>query len=200
MNKEEYEKVKNYTYDEYCDYLKQKYGEAKQNYFTKSFAKNPKITRTNEGLLCHHICENRAIKLSTPKYAIQNPFEYQLAKNLCYCDYLEHLYLHILICENQSKDKNLFEEVGIGGVINYLVPELNDVYSGWISNQSWRLNCHNKIKNNKDVYLELIKRFKKHCKENIFYTDNCLYTSFNEEFGLWTKDKNRQIFNEISQL
>ena len=37
MNIQEYENVKNYNYREYCDYLKKKYGEAKYDYFTKSF-------------------------------------------------------------------------------------------------------------------------------------------------------------------
>ena len=35
----EYVKVKNYTYTEYCDYLKEKYGLAKKSYFTENFKK-----------------------------------------------------------------------------------------------------------------------------------------------------------------
>lgn len=196
MKIKEYNEIKNLNYKEYCDYLKQKYGKATKDYFNKSFVKN-KVTRTSEGLICHHICEDRAIMLSNPEYAKMNPFEYQLAENLCYCDYLEHLLLHILICENPSKDKNLFEAVGIGGVINFIVPELNDFYSGWKTNQPWRLNCHNIIKNDKDVYIALIKRFKENCSEYPFYTEDCLYSSFNESFGLWSKDKNKKLFEEI---
>lgn len=200
MNIQEYKNIKNYNYKEYCDYLKKKYGEAKYDYFTRSFNKNPKVTRTNEGLLCHHIYEDKAIMLSNPEFAKKNPFEYQLAKNLCYCDYLEHLLLHILICENPSSDKNLFEVVGIGGVINFLVPELNDFYSGWITTQGWRSKCHNKIKDDKDVYLELLKRFKINCKDNPLYREDCLYTSFNESFGLWSKSKNTSLFEEIKNI
>lgn len=199
MNIQEYEIIKNYNYKEYCDYLKKKYGEAKYDYFTRSFVKNNKVTRTKEGLICHHICEDTAIQLSTPEFAKKNPFEYQLAENLCYCDYLEHLFLHILICENPSPNKNMFEVVGIGGIIDFIVPELNDVYSGWITKQNWRLYCHNKIKNDKDVYLILLKRFKDNCNKNVLYKDGCLYTSFNEKFGLRKKENNKGIFEEISK-
>ena len=158
------------------------------------------MTRTKEGLICHHICEDIAIMLSEPTHAKTNPFEYQLAKNLCYCDYLEHLFLHILICENPNKDKNLLEAVGIGGVINFIVPELNDLYSGWVTSQGWRKNCHYKVINDIDVYFELLKRFKKNCKNYPFYSNDCLNTSFNEKFGLWSKDKNKKLFESISKL
>lgn len=200
MNKKEYEEIKDLNYREYCDYLKKKYGPAKYNYFSESWCKNPKTTRTKEGLICHHICEDKAIMLSEVHCAQVNPFEYQKAENLCYCDYLEHLLLHILICEYPAEDKNELEAVGVGGVINYIVPELNDYYSGWRSNQTWRISCHDKIKDDKEVYLILLKRFKNKCSNYPFYTPDCLYTSFNEMWGLWSKDKNKQLFEEIATL
>lgn len=201
MNLAEYEKVQGLTYLEYCDYLQRKYGVGLCDYFTKSWSKNAKISRTKEGLVAHHKYEDHGIMLSNIEYAKQNPYEWQLAKNIVYCDYLEHLLLHILICEYPSADQNEEEFVGIGGVVNYLVPELNDVYGGWITGQSWRKTCHNAIINDKDVYLELIKRFKKFCNNTfIDFDDKYLFTSFNEQFGLWSKDKNKEIFKEISQL
>lgn len=138
--------------------------------------------------------------LSSKEFAIRNPFEWQLAKNIVYCDYLEHLLLHILICEKPAKDRNMFEAVGIGGVINFIVPELNDFYSGWITEQQWRKICHEKIKNDKDVYFVLLKRFKKNCKNYPFFDKDCLYTSYNEKFGLWSKKKNQKIFDDIRKL
>ena len=65
--------------------------------------------------------------LGDVNFAQKNPYEWQLPENIVYCDYLEHLFLHILICENPSEDHNLFEAVGFGGVINFIVPELNDL-------------------------------------------------------------------------
>ena len=64
---------------------------------TKSWNKNPKCSRTKEGLYVHHKFEDHAIRLSKKDFAINHPFEWQLAKNLIYCDFLEHLLLHILI-------------------------------------------------------------------------------------------------------
>ena len=200
MNMDEYNKVKNMTYIEYCDYLQAKYGIGKADYFTKSWNKNPKVTRTKEGLIAHHKYEDHAIMLGEPIYAKRNPFEWQLAQNIVYCDYLEHLFCHILICEYPSEEHNILEAVGIGGVINFIVPELNDLYSGWVTGQAWRLTCHQKVINDMDVYLELLKRFKHNCSDYPFYKENCLYTSYNEQYGLWSKEKNKKLFKIIEKL
>ncbi len=200
MKLAEYDSVKNLNYLEYCDYLQKKYGIGLSDYMTKSWNKNTKVSRTKDGLLAHHKYEDHAIMLSSKEFAMQNPYEWQLAKNIVYCDFLEHLFLHILICENPAEDQNEFEAVGIGGVINYIVPELNDLYSGWETGQAWRKNCHNLVIKDKDVYLTLLKRFKTSCKNYQHYTDDCLYTSFNEQYGLWSKEKNQKLFEEIALL
>lgn len=200
MNIQEYEKIKNLNYLQYCDYLQEKYGKSQYDFMTKSYNKNPKVTRTKEGLLAHHKYEDHAIMLSTKEYAMKNPFEWQKAENIIYCNYLEHLYLHILICENPAPDQNKLEAVGIGGVINFIVPELNDVYSGFKTNQAWRIPCYEAIIENKNTYLELLKRFKTTCNNYPFYTKDCLYTSYNEEFGLWDIKKNKKLFEEIEKL
>lgn len=200
MNMQEYIKVKDFTYLQYCDYLQGKYGIGKSDYMTKSWNKNHKVTRTKEGLMVHHKYEDHAIMLSTKEYAMKNPFEWQLAKNMVYCDFLEHLFLHILICEYPSPERNEREAVGIGGVINFIVPELNDVYSGWQTNQEWRIICHSKIINDKDVYLELLKRFKTNCSDYPFYTNDCLLRSANQQFGLWSDEKNKKLYKEIKKL
>ena len=54
MKFEEYEKIKDFTYLEYCDYLQNKYGIGIDDFMTKSWNKNAKVTRTKEGLLAHH--------------------------------------------------------------------------------------------------------------------------------------------------
>lgn len=200
MTLKEYEKVKDFNYREYCDYLQQKYGIGLSDYMTKSWNKNPKASRTKDGLLAHHKYEDHAIMLSTKEYAMRNPFEWQLAKNIVYCDYLEHLFLHILICEYPSENKNKLEAVGIGGVINYLVPELNDLYSGWETREAWRKNCHNLVINDKEVYLTLLKRFKTTFKKHPLFAEELLLSSFNEKFGLWSRVLNKKLFEEIKAL
>lgn len=200
MNKKEYEEIKGLSYLQYCDYIQKKYGIGLAPYFTKNWSKNHKVTRTKDGLIAHHKYEDHAIMLGDVNFAVRNPYEWQLPENIVYCDYLEHLLLHILICESPSEEQNELEAVGIGGVINYIVPELNDLYSGWVTAQAWRANCHARVKDDKEVYLLLLKRFKTNCKNYPFYEDDCLLTSYNEQFGLWSKENNKDLFEEINSL
>lgn len=200
MNLTEYEKVKNLTYQEYCDYLQKKYGIGLCDYFTKFWAKNSKVTRTKEGLIVHHKFEDHVARLSSVEIAIQNPSEWQKAENLVYCDYLEHLLLHILIWEMPVKCQNGEELLGIGGITHYIVPELNDLYSGWQAQQPWRKNCHNLVINDKKVYLRLLQRFKISACIGWVFDEDCLFTSLNEQYGGWSRKNNEKLFAEIAAL
>lgn len=197
MKLAEYQKVENLNYLQYCDYLQQKYGIGLCDYMTVNWNKNKNVTRTKEGLVTHHKYEDHAVNLSNPKYAMENPFEWQLAKNLVYCDYLEHLFLHILICEYSFENQNEFRPVGGAGIVAFLVPELNDWYSGFAVREAWKQNCYNLIIKDKKVYLTLLKRFKD-CYPSL--PEAFLYTSFNEEFGLWSRKQNKKLFEEIAAL
>jgi len=199
MNIHEYENVKNYSYLDYCDYLQQKYGIGLCNYMSENWKKNSKVTRTKEGLYVHHKYEDHAIMLGNPEYAKKNPYEWQMKENLVYCDFLEHLFLHQLICEYPAENTNKNEQVGIGGIVNFIVPELNDVYSGWVSRQAWQQSCHNAVIKDKDVYLELLKRFKNFHGNNPFVV-KWLLNSHNEKFGLWSNEKNAVLYKEILAL
>ena len=205
MNLKEYVKVKNYTYTEYCDYLKEKYGLAKKSYFTENFKKKNRIGKSNRGLYCHHIKEIKAVNLSEWAYAIHNPFEYQLPENLVYCDLLEHFYLHLLIVEdklaNPYKHMSDIGNVGIGGITTFFIPELNDIYSGWVAKQAWRQRCHNKIKKDKDVYLQLIQRLvyryyrTQYTSVDSFINELC--SSANASTKSWKNSNNIELYNEI---
>lgn len=153
MNINEFEKVKDMNYFDYCDYLKEKYGEAKDYYMTKSFNKKPSITRTKEGLFCHHIIEYYVPKLSEKGVASHYPYEYQAPENLVYCDYLEHMLLHIMIDEQSEAVCT-----GIGGLVVFMIPQLNDFYCGAIPKPNWLRNVRDKIINDKDVYLLLLTK------------------------------------------
>lgn len=153
MNINEFEKVKDMNYFDYCEYLKEKYGEAKDYYMTKSFNKKPSITRTKEGLFCHHIMEYYVPKLSEKEVASTYPYEYQAPENLVYCDYLEHMLLHIMIDEQSEAIGT-----GIGGLVVFMIPQLNDFYCGVIPKPNWLANVRNKIINDKDVYLLLLTK------------------------------------------
>ena len=200
MNMEEYMHVKDFTYLKYCDYLQKKYGIGLSDYMTKSWNKNKKVTRTKEGLLAHHKMEDRMIMLSTKEFAMMCPFEWQSKENIVYCDYLEHLLLHILICKYPSPDKVEGVDVGIGGVINFLVPELNDLYSGWTTSQAWRKTCHDKVINDKDVYLALLEQFIDNEKSKDDFNVEMLFSSFNETYGGWDSRKNMPLYKEIKKI
>lgn len=197
----EFEQVKGMTYLEYCDYLQDKYGIGLADYMTKSFNKNQKVSRTCDGLIAHHKAEDKMIMLSTKAIAEMCPYEWQLKENIVYCDYLEHLLLHVLICKYPSPEKIPMADVGIGGVVNFIVPELNDLYSGWKSKQAWRVNCHKNVIDDKAVYLEILKMFIKYLKEDRDFNDkSILNTSFNEEFGGWSRTQNIKLYAEIDEL
>ena len=147
------------SYQDIVSALLKKYGSAKHNYFkdTACKAKNPLVTRTNEGLFCHHIDEDKAIMLCNDKFAVNNPFEYQKADRLVYCNLLEHLLLHVKIAENPNPDANENELPGIGGAINFICKDLNDIYSGKEFADEWRKNVADKVKDNFDDYIIILR-------------------------------------------
>lgn len=162
MNLEEYNKVKDFTYIQYCDYLQNKYGLPPKPYMTENFTisgwSKKCNSRTNEGLMLHHKYEDHAILLNHEEYARKNLYSWQLQQNLVYCNYLEHLFLHILICE-YPKNKN--EIVGIGGIQDFIAPELCLYFCGISSpNEPWRNTCFDIVKDNKKTFLILLERFK----------------------------------------
>ena len=199
MNKAEYEKIKGLEYREYCDYLKSKYGVSKYNYFTMNWKRISRVSRTKEGLVVHHIYEDQAIRLSDVEFAEKHPYEWQQAENLVYCDYLEHLYLHILICEQAVKKQQTDKTLGLGGIIKYIAPELNDVYSGWKTKQEWRSKCHSLIVKEKALYLELLKRLHVSAKKYPGYRKEMLCESKSDGYG-WSRDKNIGIIFAIRAM
>lgn len=151
-NYKEYQDLLSKNYDEAVDFLLQKYGSAQDDYFReksyKRFMNNEiksitkgKISRTSEGLYCHHIDENRMLKPSdknfVKKYKI--PFEYQKKERLVYCDLIEHSILHALIAKETSL------EFGYPGFMAYLEPTIEEWYlDKKIPNIGWMKNCHKK--------------------------------------------------------
>ena len=73
------------------------------------------------------------------------------------------------------------------------------MYSGWISKQPWQQNCHNAIIKDKDVYLQVLKRYKNFHDNNPFIV-KWLLKSYNKQFGLWSDEKNTELYEEIIVL
>ena len=100
-------------YDEQIEYLLKKYGPAKYDYFVSedNLTKNRSISRTAEGLECHHIDENIIPTLSDPDIASIYSYDYQRKERLVYCNLLEHLLLHIKIGQDRYYENHKTMEV-----------------------------------------------------------------------------------------
>lgn len=160
------------TYDELVDYLLKKYGPAQYDYFCNESckSKNSKLSRTNEGLYCHHIDENKAILLSNDKFAVNNPFEYQKANRLVYCNVLEHLILHIKIVEEpKNENANQMEIQGIGGAVCFICPQINDYFNGYEFKQQYLINIFSLIENNFNDYIDILEYFLDVVEKNPIY-------------------------------
>lgn len=160
------------TYDELVDYLLKKYGPAQYDYFCNESckSKNSKVSRTNEGLYCHHIDENKAILLSNDKFAVNNPFEYQKANRLVYCNVLEHLILHIKIVEEpKNENANQMEIQGIGGAVCFICPQINDYFNGYEFKQQYLINIFSLIENNFNDYIDILEYFLDVVEKNPIY-------------------------------
>lgn len=140
------------SYEDAVYFLLEKYGPAQNDYFREnsyrrfmngeinSIAKG-KITRTAEGLYCHHMDENKWLKISdkdfVKKFSI--PFETQKKDRLVYCDVVEHTILHVLI----SKETGL--RYGYPGYEAFLKPHLEEWYlNKRIPQLQWMKNCYSK--------------------------------------------------------
>lgn len=84
-------------YQAYLQYLKEKHGPCKNNYFATKACNTP--LPSFNGMHRHHDMEYKVADLGTPAVAKANRWEYQEARNLTYCRPAEHALLHILIAE-----------------------------------------------------------------------------------------------------
>lgn len=167
-----YDQMLSMSYDDIIKLLLKKYGAAKHDYFTdrECTIKNKLVSRTAEGLFCHHIDEDKAIMLSNDEYAARNPFEYQKKNRLVYCNLLEHLLLHVKITEEpRNPDANENELPGIGGAINYLCKQLNDIYAGKDPTEEWRKAVAAKVQDNFDDYIRILRHLWSVIEQNPLY-------------------------------
>lgn len=151
-------------YFELCNYLKNKYGKISGNYFVneKCITPNGKIKRTTDGLFIHHIKENEYANLSQKENALMAPFEFQKGEYLVYCNYIEHLLLHLAIVReflNEETIKRNNQLVGIGGLVKYIIPEIIDYLNGYEYSKEYMNNALSIIDGNELFVIKLIKDF-----------------------------------------
>lgn len=131
MNKQEYEIVKIFSYEEYCNYLSKKYESADKT-----------------GLFKHHTFENVKANLSNPDIAKDATEEER--NTITYCSFDEHLFLHILIGEQTDARKAL----GLGGAVTYIIPQLNKYFDR--GEMVYSSNYYSNL--DKDVFDILVER------------------------------------------
>lgn len=157
----ELQKLLDKSYLEIVNYLLKKYGTVLGDFFTDKECLNENFEikkASTHGLFIHHIDEDKALKLSDPKFAIQHPFKYQKADRLVYCNYLEHLLLHIKIFL-ETKGKYSYN-----GTFEYLIPKINDIYSGeYYSDETpkeekWPQTTAEQILDKKEDYLMMLEQ------------------------------------------
>lgn len=149
MNLEEYGKVKGMSYGEYCKYLRGKYGCPKHAYPSEADA------RSSEGLFIHHIGENEVANLSKESVRKESDPKYQSPEMLCYCDWLEHLLLHIMIGEETAGTTNL----GLEGCFVHLLPALRDFFEYGKKTCNYNAAYYDVISEDKDVFDALLDRY-----------------------------------------
>lgn len=157
------------SYSEYVSFLLQKYGTVKYDYFAneKCATVCRKNSKSNEGLCIHHICESIVPKLSSKQTALRFSFFFQRAENLVYCNDLEHLLLHIKIAElpcNEVLSLDFLssrspEASNLGGVYEYLIPRLNDIYGGYEGTKQDYVQSKKLLQHKFDDYILALKHF-----------------------------------------
>lgn len=197
-----YKEDKNLDYYDLCKKYQEKYGIPSSSYFlTESCkTKNTKITRGKDGLFLHHIYEYHKDypdinDLSKPELASKYPFKFQEAKNLCYCNYLEHLLLHIKI--NELRCKQLGNFVG-DGVIHYLIPIINDYIQENVTiYPNWQKTAFQILDTNQEDYLDMLTYYQTFVSE--YYSDLPLHklSQISDIRTLYKLEKLQQKADEI---
>ena len=143
------------TYEKCLAILKNKYGPVSGNYYLDEGLerKNPNISRTREGLIIHHDQENEFPLLSgLMRFFPPDPFEVQKSEYLTYCNYIEHLILHLLIyIETNGKHSKQ-------GIL-VIVQDINHMFENIEGEYFWKRNCFNIIKGDFDFYITLLNDY-----------------------------------------
>lgn len=169
--KEIYEELK-MTYQDLQSYLIQKYGGAVCDYFVtpECKTKDKRISRTGEGLYCHHMDEDKGGNLGNPPQAKIQPFEWQKKERLVYCNILEHLILHIKIAIIRQKellripnDVNAFFTTG--GIF-MICADINEMFVNDGTSVAWKRRCFEQIKDNYRDYIVLVRALLTYIDDN----------------------------------
>ena len=201
------------TYYECCRALKEKYGSVKGDYFLNGdYQKpNPEIKRSKDGLFIHHIDAYTIAGLSSGKKILEHnadlpakpyPWESQKADRLIYCNFLEHLVLHIKIAQRDLPENRFNESKKYYTISKNFIPRLNDMYSG-IKYNDIRDNYLNNVAEvlpNKWDYLLCLEEIMKSgiLSFSDFLNSEKKSSVIKKETSGWDEAKNNDLCQEIS--
>lgn len=94
---------------------------------------------------------------------------YQKTNRLVYYNLLERLLFHVKIAENPDAQANENELPRIGGAINFICKDLNDIYLGKEFTEDWRKTVAEKIKDSFDDYIAILCYFWNVIESNSIY-------------------------------
>lgn len=96
-----------------------------------NWTKNPKISRTKEGLYAHHKYEDHAIMLSHPEYAQKNPYEWQ---NNCHSIIIDEKEVYMILIKRFKDiyDNNPF-------IVKNLCRSWNAQFGSWSDENNYEL-------------------------------------------------------------
>jgi len=178
MNRKELYEQLQMTYDELQLYLIHKYGPAVCDYFATSEcrSKSKKISRSGEGLYCHHMDEDKGGNLGNPTQARMQPFEWQKKERLVYCNIIEHLILHMKIAVLRQKGilREPYDVHGFfstGGIF-MLCAEINDMFINAGTGTVWKRRCFEEIRENYNDYIVLVRSLLTYIDDNYYGTKN----------------------------
>jgi len=162
MLRDEIRRQMGMTYYELQSYLLEKYGPVQYDYFANSECRSQskKLSRTKEGLYCHHIDEDKGGNLSDPQSAKLHPYQWQKKERLVYCNILEHLILHIKIAVLRQK-KMLRKPAELSGFFTtggvfQLCKEINGMLEQREALTGWRRACYEAVQENDEDYILLL--------------------------------------------
>ena len=101
--------------------------------------------------------------LSQSEYVIQYDYNYQKAKNLVYCNLLEHLLLHITIAQKPLRTNNIDNKhiFGITGAF-YISSKLNDIFAEYPASTNSEISEHKLLMPFENQYISIIGSFLAH--------------------------------------
>lgn len=165
MDKSELLKEIKMPYNELSSYLIKKYGPAKYDYFVtpECKTKSKKVSRSLEGLYCHHIDEDKGINLTNKSHAVRWPFEWQRKERLVYCNAIEHLLLHMKI-DVMRQNREMKRPLDINffftsGGVHMVCRTINGLFMGNKPVNDWRAKCFSEIKENYNDYICVVRAF-----------------------------------------